>query len=113
MLYNFCGTWTWEIVKKGNNDQRELMKNKINGCVNLKVRINGEKYAVGSGFYIRDEILMEMPRSELGDKIVDEDPFYIITNFHVVQEMKEKINSVLTKDGKPAYTFSDMKKNGV
>ena len=62
MLYNFCGTWTWEIVKKGNNDQRELMKNKINGCVNLKVRINGEKYAVGSGFYIRDEILMEMPR---------------------------------------------------
>ena len=89
------------------------MKNKINGCVNLKVRIDGEKHAVGSGFYIRDEILMEMPRSELGEKSFDEDPFYVITNFHVVQQMKEKINSVLTNERKPAYTFLDMKKNGV
>ena len=85
------------------------MKNKINGCVNLKVRINGEKYAVGSGFYIRDEILMEMPRSELGEKSFDEDPFYVITNFHVVEQMKEKIK----EEGKPEYTFLDMKKNGV
>ena len=84
------------------------MKNKINGCVNLKVRINGEKYPVGSGFYIRDEILMEMPRSEPGDKSFEEDPFYVITNFHVVRQMKEKINSVF-----PNYTFSDMKKHGV
>ena len=89
------------------------MKTKVNGCVNLKVRINDKQHAIGSGFYIRDKILMEMPRSQPGEINFDEDPFYVLTNFHVVGQMKQKINFVREIERKKPYTLLDMRKYGV